>query len=56
MPAPSIVIEYINKIQPKTKAIILSAYEKDLGVEKQLEKIKYYGYVRKSVNSHSVTG
>lgn len=43
------VIKYINKVQPKTKAIVLSAYEneKDSEVEKQLENVKYYGYISK---------
>lgn len=43
------VIEYINKIQPKTKVIVLSAYEneKDSEVEKQLKNLTYYGYVSK---------
>ena len=43
------VIEFINKNQPKTKAIVLSAYEneRDSEVEKELEKVKIDGYVSK---------
>ena len=43
------VIEYINKLRPNTKAIVLSAYENEKysEVEKQLERVKYYGYVSK---------
>ena len=51
------VIEYINKFRPKTKAIVLSAYEneKDSDVEKQLENITYYGYVSKGGQKNYIT-
>jgi ActR/RegA family two-component response regulator len=41
------VIENINKIQPRTKTIVLSGYKKNSELEKQLEKVTYYGYVPK---------
>lgn len=51
------VIETINKIRPKTKVIVLSAYEneKDSEVEKQLEKVTYYGYVSKGGQQNYIT-
>jgi ActR/RegA family two-component response regulator len=41
------VIENINKLQPKAKTIVLSAYEKNPEIENQLKKVSYYGYVSK---------
>ncbi len=51
------VIESINKIRPKTKVIVLSAYEneKDSEVEKQLESIIYNGYVSKGGQQNYIT-
>ena len=51
------VIEYINKVRPKTKAIVLSAYEneKDSDVEKQLENLTFYGYVSKGGQKNYIT-
>ena len=41
------VIENINKLQPRAKTIVLSAYEKNRETENQLAKVTYYGYVPK---------
>ncbi|MEW6404495.1 MAG: response regulator [Chloroflexota bacterium] len=41
------VIENINKLQPRAKTIVLSAYEKNRETENQLDKVTYYGYVPK---------
>jgi response regulator RpfG family c-di-GMP phosphodiesterase len=41
------VIENLNKLQPRTKTIVLSANEKNPQIENQLNKVAYYGYVHK---------
>ena len=49
------VIENINKLEPRAKTIVLSAYEKNLGIENQLEKVTYYGYVYKGGPTNYIT-
>jgi ActR/RegA family two-component response regulator len=49
------VIENINKLQPKAKTIVLSAYEKNAEIENQLEKVSYYGYVPKGGATNYIT-
>ncbi len=41
------VIENINKIQPRTKIIVLSAYEWNTEIEEKLNKVKFDGFISK---------
>jgi ActR/RegA family two-component response regulator len=41
------LIENINKLQPNTKIIVLSAYEKNVETQKQLEQVVINGFVTK---------
>ncbi len=41
------VIENINKIKPKTRVIVLSAYERDNEIEEKLNKVHFDGYISK---------
>lgn len=41
------VIENINKLQPKTKIIVLSAYEWNIETEKQLKQVSFEGFIPK---------
>ena len=41
------VIENINKLQPRAKTIVLSAYDKNAEIENQLENVIYDGYISK---------
>ena len=41
------VIENINKIQPRAKTIVLSAYSKTPQIQKQLENVTIYDFVSK---------
>lgn len=49
------VIENINKLQPRAKIIVLSAYEKNPEIEKRLNKVSYYGYVHKGGMRNYIT-
>jgi CheY-like chemotaxis protein len=49
------VIENINKLQPRAKTIVLSAYEKNSEIERQLRKVSYYGYVHKGGARNYIT-
>lgn len=48
-------IANINKLQPRAKTIVLSAYEKNLEIENQLKKVSYYGYVHKGGARNYIT-
>src|SRR5690349_10708624 len=41
------VNENINKIQPKTANVILTAYERNPEIDSYLEKVTYSGYIPK---------
>lgn len=49
------VIENINNIQPRAKTIVLSSYEKNLEIEKQLKHVVYYGFVHKGAPTNYIT-
>lgn len=49
------VIENINKLQPRAKTIVLSAYEKNTEIKSQLKKVSYYGYVHKGGAKNYIT-
>lgn len=41
------IIENINKLQPRTKVLVLSAYEWNIEIKKQLEKVNFNGFIPK---------
>lgn len=48
-------IENINKIQPQTKVIVLSAYPINPEIENLLAKVDYYGYIHKGGEQNYIT-
>ena len=49
------VIENINKLQPKTKVIVLSGYELTPEIKKHLERVSYSGFVCKGVGKNYIS-